>query len=84
MKDDPIHRSPSYLSKEQLVKGRTYSYRGNDNRIYKLLQVEGQLNETEGIFEYIMDNLGQVTHQRFIQGGKHTGFPNQKVPNGGY
>ena len=27
LKDDPSHRAASYLSKEQLAKGRTYSYR---------------------------------------------------------
>ncbi len=80
VKDDPTHKAASYLSKEQLASGRTYSYRGGDGRIYKLLQTEGQLNGVDGIYEYIIDDMGQVTHQRFIQGGIYTGFPNQKVP----
>lgn len=39
---------------------------------------------SSGIYEYVINDTGQVTHQRFIQGGKYTGFPNQKVPKGGY
>ena len=81
---DPYHRSASYLSKEQLVKGRTNSIIGKDGKLYTLLQTKGQLNDSDGIFEYIINNLGQVTHQRFINGGIYTGFPNQKVPKGGY
>lgn len=84
LKDAPAHRAASYLSQEQLAKGRTYIYRGGDNRIYKLLQTEGQLNDVDGIYVYVINDTGQVTHQRFIQGGKYTGFPNQKVPKGGY
>ena len=84
LKDDPGHRAASYLSKEQLANGRTCSYRGGDNRIYTLLQTKGQLDDVDGIYEYIINDNGQVTHQRFIQGGKYTGFPNQKVPKGGY
>lgn len=75
-----MHRSASYLSQEQLASGRTYSYTGEDGRSYTLLQTQGQYNE----IEYITNDIGQVTHQRFIPGGTYTGFPNQVVPKGGY
>ena len=38
---DPYHRSASYLSKEQLVKGRTNSIIGKDGKPYTLLQTKG-------------------------------------------
>ena len=84
LKDDPSHRAASYLSKEQLANGKTYSFIGGDNKSYMLLQTKGQLNGIDGIFEYITNDAGQVTHQRFIKGGIYTGFPNQVVPKGGY
>ncbi|WP_186321408.1 hypothetical protein [Bacillus sp. FJAT-22090] len=45
-----------------------------------LLQVEGELSGKKGIYKYILTPGNKVSHQRFIQGGKYTGTPNQKVP----
>lgn len=42
------------------------------------------MDGNQGIFEYILNSKGQVIHQRFINGGTYTGFPNQVVPKGGY
>ena len=84
LKDDPTHRAASYLSKDQLANGRTYSFTGGDNKSYTLLQTKGQLDGVDGIFEYVTNDIGQVTYQRFIKGGNYTGFPNQSVPKGGY
>lgn len=42
----------------------------------ELYQVEGSLNGKEGVFEWIIDQ-GQMTHRRFIPGGRVTGYPNQ-------
>ena len=84
LKSDPSHRAASYLSKEQLASGRTYSFTGGDGKSYTLLQTRGQLDGADGIFEYITNDMGQVTHQRFIKNGIYTGTPNQVVPKGGY
>jgi hypothetical protein len=84
LKDDPSHRSASFVSEEQLANGRVTSFIGSDNKSYSLLQTKGNLNGVDGIYEYILDSTGKITHQRFITGGKITGFPNQKVPKGGY
>lgn len=61
------------------MNGHCYEIKGNDGGNYTLLQVEGQLDNVSGIFEYILDGNGDITHQRFIAGGKYTGMPNQKV-----
>jgi len=45
-----------------------------------LTQVEGVMSGEAGIFEWIVDEHSNLTHQRFIPGGVRTGFPNQ-VPS---
>lgn len=84
LKDDPSHRAASFITEEQLAKGRVTSFTGSDNKSYSILQTNGDFNGLDGIYEYILDSTGKITHQRFIEGGKITGFPNQKVPKGGY
>lgn len=84
LKDDIWHRAASFIPEEQLAKGRVTSFTGGDNKSYTLLQTKGDLNGSNGIYEYVMDASGQVTHQRFISGGEITGNPNQVVPKGGY
>ena len=45
-------------------------------RVSELRQIEGSNNGVGGVFEWIVDG-GNVTHRRFIPGGKVTGLPNQ-------
>ena len=80
LKPDPTHRGESYLSREQLMDGKVFAIKGGDDIKRKLLQAEGSFNDKKGIFEYIYDNKGNVTHQRFIEGGNITGIPNQRPP----
>ena len=84
LKDDALHRAASFIPEEQLANGKVTSFLGADRKSYTLLQVNGNLNSSNGIYEYIINSSGEITHQRFIIGGKITGFPNQIVPKGGY
>lgn len=58
LKGDTYHRTASYLSESQTSKGTVYDLGKNNT----LLQVEGSINGKTGIFEYILNKNGQVTH----------------------
>ncbi|MCR6480417.1 hemagglutinin repeat-containing protein [Variovorax sp. ZS18.2.2] len=80
LKSDPVHRAASYLSREQLAQGTSFTMRGGDGSWRSFFQVPGQMNGKNGIFEFVLDPLKGVTHQRFVNGGRITGLPNQRVP----
>ncbi|MDC4810890.1 DUF637 domain-containing protein, partial [Acinetobacter baumannii] len=80
LKPDPTHLGASFLNYEQLMKGKFFKIKGGDGIERTLLQVEGGFNDKKGIFEYIVDNKGNITHQRFIANGRITGTPNQRPP----
>nr|WP_245227981.1 hypothetical protein [Pseudomonas sp. PvP027] len=80
LKDDMSHIAASYLTKKQLAAGTVFTLTGNDGVKRTLLQTSGGLNEKSGIYEYILDPTGNVTHQRFIENGLINGIPNQRPP----
>jgi hypothetical protein len=65
---------------ESMIEGKTgiFNLKGGDgNPNYKLIQTEGtgsgNHNDYKGIYEYIMNDKGQITHERFVKDGKITG-----------
>ena len=80
LKDDPLHRAPSYVVEQIPEKGRLFSIRGGDGKSYNLTQMEGAVDGKPGVFEWLVNSKGELTHQRFIINGKITGIPNQ-VPS---
>jgi hypothetical protein len=83
-KADPSHRAAAFLTAAQLRAGQTFRVTGGDGSAYTLLQTTGELTTTRygtqsGIYEYMVDGNGTVTHQRFIAGGVINGIPNQRV-----
>jgi hypothetical protein len=55
-----------------------FSLKGNDGICRELYQLEGSLDNINGIFEWILDPRPEkgVTHRLFIKGGAITGQPN--------
>ncbi|WP_165442670.1 RHS repeat domain-containing protein [Kurthia gibsonii] len=66
-KKDSYHRAAELLTQNQLNKGVVSKFRGGDGRANVLLEVKGIMNGKSGIFEYILDSNGNVSHQMFVQ-----------------
>ena len=77
-KDDSQHRSATFGTQGD-TKIHELGFVGNDGKNYVLYQRKGVMNDSSGIFEYIKNEDGQITHQRFIEGGVITKTPNQSV-----
>ncbi|AIY05395.1 hypothetical protein Plano_1430 [Planococcus sp. PAMC 21323] len=70
LKSDSYHRAASFVSLNQLKRGKIYKFKGGDGRTYVKLKTKGEVNGKKGVFEYILDSTGKVTHQLFVIGGK--------------
>ncbi len=69
LKNDIYHRAASFVPESQLASGETFSIIGGDGVQRTLLQVCGEVNGETGIFEYLLDPNGTITHQLFKPGG---------------
>ena len=77
LKEDPMHRAPSYVVDQIPAQGRVFSLKGGDGSNNTLTQLVGVVNNKSGIYEWIVNLKLELTHQRFIPDGKVTGTPNQ-------
>ena len=66
LKDDIYHRAPSWVTKEELLNAKITVTVGGDGHPYFHIEVPAVVNDMAGIFEYIVDSYGKVTHQLFI------------------
>jgi hypothetical protein len=76
LKEDVFHRSASFTRQEAAESGSHFQVVGGDGVTRNLTQLSGELNGTAGRFEYIVDQAGNLTHQRFVPGGSINGIPN--------
>ena len=83
LKEDAGHRAASFLTKAQLAAGKVFSDIGGDGTTRTILQTlgefQGKKGLEKGIYEFILDASGKITHQRFVSGGAITGVINQTV-----
>jgi len=54
-----------------------WSIRGGDGVYRSLYQIKGTLRGAPGIFEWMVETNGILTHRVFIPNGKITGIPNK-------
>ncbi len=75
-KIDQFHQAASFVSKEQLKNGKVFVL--DDARGTKsiLLQTKGGLNGQDGIYEFILETDGKISHQRFKLSDEFDGKPN--------
>ena len=72
-KSDDFHYAASFLSKEELSKGKIFAI---DEGKTVLLQVKSDFNNRSGLFEYILESDGRVSHQRFKEAADYDGKVN--------
>jgi RHS repeat-associated protein len=75
LKDDIFHRAASFMRETAARSGTVFQISGAQGAKSTLTQVSGDLNGQAGRYEYIVDALGQLTHQRFVPGGSINGVP---------
>ncbi|XHX77654.1 MAG: DUF4157 domain-containing protein [Stenomitos frigidus ULC029] len=77
LKPDSEHRAASWVTDTVAEEGKHFSIKGGDGKTKNLTQLEGNMNGQDGVFEYIVDEKGDLTHQRFIPKGRPNGIANQ-------
>lgn len=77
LKSDVVHRSASFMRQEAAQNGTHSALVGGDGVTRTLTQISGGLNGKAGRFEYIVEKSGDLTHQRFVEGGSLNGVSNK-------
>jgi hypothetical protein len=76
LKPDLYHKAAGFVSRSQLAKGQIFLIKGGDGVYRILLQTLGELNGKKGVFEFLLDPNGVVTHQLFKPGKVINGIIN--------
>ncbi len=74
LKSDPFHRAASFAVEDIAAHGTVLPLAGRTGTA-NLTQVPGTLNGIAGRFEWIVDKVGNLTHQMFVPGGTINGIP---------
>ena len=69
---DPFHRAPSFPPDGKWVK---FNFINNEGELFTAYQINANLDGMDGIFEYIMNSDGVITHQNFIPNVFADGIP---------
>jgi len=64
-KTDVFHRAGSYLTQSQLARGVTSIPHSGDGIARTMLKVPGEVNGLQGVFEFLIEQCGAVSHQLF-------------------
>jgi len=78
LKTDVTHRSATFATSDIASKGTVFRIIGDDGVPRILVQLPGELNNVSGRFEWVLDENGAVSHQRFVAGGTINGLVNTK------
>ena len=67
LKNDSLHRAGAFLTESQLARGTTQFLTGQNDGVTTrtLLKVEGMVNNLRGVFEFIIEPSGVVSHELF-------------------
>jgi RHS repeat-associated protein len=76
LKSDIYHRAPTFVRDEAADIGDKFMQINKDGTQYFIVQMKGVVNNVEGVFEYGIDHIGDLTHQRFKPGGLINGILN--------
>jgi hypothetical protein len=74
LKNDAFHRAASFAVDDIAASGKVFTIAGRAGPA-NLTQVPGELNGVAGRFEWIVDRVGNLTHQMFVPGGTINGIP---------
>lgn len=72
-----MHRAASFVRQEAAEVGTHTPLIGGDGVARTLTQMPVGLNGQAGRYEYIVEQGGNMAHQRFVPNGKINGVPNK-------
>ncbi len=68
LKADKYHRAAVFMREAAAKNGSQFSRIGGDGKPFTLTQLAGEVDGKKGVFEYVVDQAGNLTHQFFREG----------------